>query len=475
MQLVLSERDQILSVPRLFQAEVRERIRPRMQTVVQRVVEHGPDRSHIRLWLLQRPRPRRKPVKIRQPRTAKHEVLCFSLAGALGGLSVAPSDRLLRRRHVSGSGRWLSAQRLHGGFPRVGSRMSFGLVESESGETSDALGRSLDYRQLHAVPSPQMARPRIFISSTFYDLRQVRSDLELFLREIGHDGVINEQGTIPYGSDEKVEEYAYKEIDNCDILVAIIGGRFGSASQHAPYSISQQELKRATNQGKQVFIFIESAVYTEYRTYLRNKELEGIRYTFVDDIRVYQFIEEVETLPRGNPIASFETAQDITNYLREQFAGLFQRFLAEQTLLKEVRLIEDMQSTVQTLDRLVTFLSRDRDDAIQSILLISHPAFQQLQKLLRIPYRILFTNLSELNALLSARGWEEVEEDHRDDRDVMEWTHDVRGKDGFQLLKITSHLFDDSGKLKVFNPEEWDDSWMSIERRAVVADDDIPF
>ena len=29
-----------------------------------------------------------------------------------------------------------------------------------------------------------MARPRVFVSSTFYDLKQVRSDLDRFIREI---------------------------------------------------------------------------------------------------------------------------------------------------------------------------------------------------------------------------------------------------------------------------------------------------
>ena len=52
-----------------------------------------------------------------------------------------------------------------------------------------------------------MARPRVFISSTFYYLKQVRSDLELFVKEMGYDAVLHERGAIPYGSKEKLEEY----------------------------------------------------------------------------------------------------------------------------------------------------------------------------------------------------------------------------------------------------------------------------
>ncbi|HDI3138782.1 TPA: DUF4062 domain-containing protein, partial [Vibrio cholerae] len=38
-----------------------------------------------------------------------------------------------------------------------------------------------------------MAKPRIFISSTYYDLKHIRSDLERFISEQGYDAVLNEK------------------------------------------------------------------------------------------------------------------------------------------------------------------------------------------------------------------------------------------------------------------------------------------
>ena len=114
---------------------------------------------------------------------------------------------------------------------------------------------------------------------------------------------------------------AYKEIEHSDILVAIVGGRFGSASHHLPYSISNVEVRTALDRGKQVYIFIERSVWSEYATYLHNKGSKDTRYRFVDDNRVYAFIEELEALPRNNTIATFESSRDITDYLKEQWAG----------------------------------------------------------------------------------------------------------------------------------------------------------
>lgn len=185
-----------------------------------------------------------------------------------------------------------------------------------------------------------MARPRVFVSSTYYDLRIVRAVLDRFIKEMGYETVLYEQGHIPYGREEALEEYCYKEIEKCDILVSIIGGRYGTQSKDSKHSISHRELKTAIELGKQVYIFIEKAVYYEYETYLQNKEVKGFKPTSVNDVRVFSFLEDIYSIPTGNPIEPFELSDDIVRFLREQWAGLFQRLLQEMSRQKEVNILE---------------------------------------------------------------------------------------------------------------------------------------
>ena len=70
-----------------------------------------------------------------------------------------------------------------------------------------------------------MARPRVFVSSTYYDLRLIRLDIERFLNELSYDPILFERGHIPYGKDAPMEDYCYREISNCDIVVAMFGGK----------------------------------------------------------------------------------------------------------------------------------------------------------------------------------------------------------------------------------------------------------
>ena len=150
-----------------------------------------------------------------------------------------------------------------------------------------------------------MAKPRVFVSSTFYDLRQVREGLDRFISGLGYEAVLHETGNVAYGKDSPPETYVHREIQLCDILICIIGGRYGAESQEQPgSSITQLELHTAIENLVQVFIFIEQQVYSEYNTYLINKATENIKYSFVDDHRIYEFIELIHNLPKNNPIGA---------------------------------------------------------------------------------------------------------------------------------------------------------------------------
>ena len=303
-----------------------------------------------------------------------------------------------------------------------------------------------------------MAKPRIFISSTFYDLRHVREDLERFIRELGYDSVRNETGSIPYGKESASETYAYQEVEHSDMIVSIIGGRYGTESQEeAGYSISQNELRRALERRIQVFIFVEQGVLHEYSTYKLNRNVKGVKFQFVDDVRVYEFIEKLNQLPQKNPIAPFQTSKDIIDFLRAQWAGLFQRFLREQSRIAEIEIVDEVKSVAGTLQQLVEYLTKERknkDTAIQSILLSNHPAFRRFAQLTNTPYRVFFSELSELQKWLNARQWKQVKERNLDDDSIFEWTREG------EYLKLTHPIFDEHERLKIFSEEEWSDDWL---------------
>jgi hypothetical protein len=187
-----------------------------------------------------------------------------------------------------------------------------------------------------------MARPRVFVSSTYYDLKHLRSALEGFIDGLGFEPVLSEKGTIPYVPDLALDESCYREARQADIMVLIIGGRYGSEKSatsdkeasdfYSRYdSITREEFRSAEASGVPLYILIERGVYAEYQTYLKNRESTGVRYAHVDSVNIFRMIQEILALKRNNPLFSFDRYHEIEAWLREQWAGLFQELLQRRS------------------------------------------------------------------------------------------------------------------------------------------------
>lgn len=317
-----------------------------------------------------------------------------------------------------------------------------------------------------------MAKPRVFISSTFYDLRQIRSELDKFIMNIGYEPVRNEEGDIPYGKDEELQKYCYREIENVDILVSIIGNKYGSPAviedKEKEYSVTQKEIKTAYERNKQVYIFIDKNVLTEYETYLLNKKNSDINYKYVDNPNIYKFIEEVKSWSHNNNIKDFETADDITRYLKEQFAGLFKQYMDDRSKVEEFLDIRDIKETARTLHELVDYLKADnkgKDEEISRIIRIDHPLVGKLKSILNVHYNFYIEDFKDMRFFLNARGYHLTE-----DKNI--WVGGLNNENN--KLKISTDLFED-GKLKYIRHSEWKDEYVSLEPNDPVSTDDVPF
>jgi len=202
-----------------------------------------------------------------------------------------------------------------------------------------------------------MAKPRIFVSSTYYDLKHIRASLDLFIDQLGYESVLSEKGSIAYAHDQPLDESCYREAKNSDIFVLIVGGRYGSeisgSSDKQPSdffaryeSITKKEYETASQKEIPIYILIEKGVYGEYQTFTRNKGNNSINYAYVENINVFLFIENILSKQKNNPVQTFEKFDDIKGWLREQWAGVFKELLAGKADRQQ---LSDLSSQVSAL------------------------------------------------------------------------------------------------------------------------------
>ena len=210
-----------------------------------------------------------------------------------------------------------------------------------------------------------MAKPRVFVSSTYYDLKYVRERLERLISSYCFEPILFESDDVFFNPNIKLDKSCYREVENCHMMLLIVGGRYGSlaSEQKDQYeenyiSITQSEYETARRKGIPVMVFVEQSVYSEYKTYLANKTTipKNFNYAFVDDIRVFHFISKLEQ----GAIKVFNKVDDIEHYFSHQIAGMMLTYLKQlqedkndaevKNAVDEIKLVsQSMQQMVNSI------------------------------------------------------------------------------------------------------------------------------
>jgi len=215
-----------------------------------------------------------------------------------------------------------------------------------------------------------MANPRVFISSTCYDLSQIRVNLSEFIFNFHYESILSERGDIFFHPDLHTHDCCIGEIENCNLFILIIGGRFGgNYKSDIKKSITNAEYEAARIKNIPVFTFIKREVYEDHRVYQKNKNNKEI----IDKIifpsiekqeyakNIFDFIDSVRLSSVNNGFCSFEYFKDIEIYLKKQWAGMMFNFLSERAKANESKIV------INTLDNL-TLLNKKTEELLENIL-----------------------------------------------------------------------------------------------------------
>ena len=123
--------------------------------------------------------------------------------------------------------------------------------------------------------------PKVFISSTVYDFKDIRSALKFYLEEHGY--IVYTSESSDFKVDVKVHSYeaCLNLIDECDYFILLIGSRVGGwYDKENKISITRQEYRHAyqlhQQGGLQILSFVRNEVWqlketrNELTRYLEN-------------------------------------------------------------------------------------------------------------------------------------------------------------------------------------------------------------
>ena len=204
-------------------------------------------------------------------------------------------------------------------------------------------------------------KPRIFVSSTFYDLKYIREDLSNFIKTHDFEPIMFEENDVGYTPGKPLDESCYESMRSADMVLLIIGGLYGSPAggekedKFKEYmSITRNEFRTAVENGIPVFCFIDAKVYAEYGVYESNiekierREFE-IVFKAVKNINVFRFIREIKNLGDIS-IIEFSKVIQIKDFLSKQWSDMFKSYL---DILKNRKKDEKLEDTVEGMKALI--------------------------------------------------------------------------------------------------------------------------
>lgn len=295
-----------------------------------------------------------------------------------------------------------------------------------------------------------MAVPRVFISSTYYDLKEVRNNIGNFVLNLGYEPIMHERSSVAYMHDKPLEEDCYHELISCDIVVCIIGSKFGSQSSINELSITMNEIQNAINHRKKVYIFIAKEMYIENRTYEQNKGNSGFRSAYTDDLRVHEFICELRNNVKVHVISSFETTDEIINTLKTQFAGLFQNLLSRDASVTDVKVIDDLNQSTELLKKIILEMNDINDSFFRkfdSTVLGNNYTVRRIEKCLNLHNAAIFArDINALDEIMGVCGFQSRDIDNEFE-DMRKYVNERCFPMVYELI-LRRGLFNDDGTFK---------------------------
>lgn len=140
----------------------------------------------------------------------------------------------------------------------------------------------------------------------------------------------------------------------------IIGGRYGSPISdseeidtkdfyHRYESVTKMEYESALKKDIPIYILIDKSVKAEYETFKNNRTNDSIKYAHVDSINIFHFIDRIFKQNRNNPVKEFEKHNEIEEWLRIQWAGMFKELIRKRSNNNE---ISDLASQISELSNI---------------------------------------------------------------------------------------------------------------------------
>lgn len=238
-----------------------------------------------------------------------------------------------------------------------------------------------------------MNKTKIFVSSTCFNLEQIREDLRKSILEMGHEPVLSELPSFSVLPDLDTIANCKRNVkENCDIFILIIGGKRGSIEPYSQKSIVNIEYDTAVQNFKDIFVFVDERVNNLLEIWHKNKDGDFLPQV---DAYVFEFIDSIKNNKRW--IFTYKKADNIIEVLRHQLSN-FMKYLIDRKNSGKLDSLKEFENETEIAKQ----IALEKPDCWEYKLTVEllKSKFQQVEKKFKdLDDGLFFVKSVRLNAL----------------------------------------------------------------------------
>lgn len=186
---------------------------------------------------------------------------------------------------------------------------------------------------------------RVFISSTSFDLIDVRAELASSLTAIG---------IVPVLSDDKLSDFRVQHnadsietclvnLESCDEVILILDQRYGPSLEGAGFpdvSATHLEYRKAKELSMPIQFFVRDRLAAEFAIWKRNKKREDIQLAWVqkpEDFGLFKLLDEHQRLAAASKSSNWYFLFTTSIDLKAAVAKYFQPRVLPQVLVDKIQ------------------------------------------------------------------------------------------------------------------------------------------
>jgi len=169
---------------------------------------------------------------------------------------------------------------------------------------------------------------RVFLSSTVFDLIDVRAELDVLLRELGVSPVLSDDKLSFFDTtfDANSIETCLLNVEACDAVIVVLDQRYGPRLKKYGFddvSATHLEYRHARKHSKPIYFYVRDRLEADYNIAHRNKTEPGLKFSWVKDTGLFEFLLEHRKLQSdddtNNWFSLFTNSTDLKAAVRRHF------------------------------------------------------------------------------------------------------------------------------------------------------------